>query len=155
MSTNDRYYPYATDAEETLSDAEILVLRRNYEREGVHPRVQTKFNYAWGLTKSTRKQQQQLGIRMMHEIYDEYAERRRECMYYLAIGYYKLGEYGNARVYIERLLALEPNNAQARSMRELIEEKVTRDGMIGLALSGGAIALVGIAAAAIFSRKSK
>ncbi|KAJ1835035.1 mitochondrial membrane protein [Coemansia sp. RSA 2706] len=152
---SDRYLPYAADAEQSLAPDELLVLRRQYERELPQARVQTKFNYAWGLIKSTSKREQQKGVGLMHEIYNENAERKRECLYYLAIGYYKMGEYANARVHVEQLLALEPGNAQAQSLRELIDERVSRDGLIGLAVTGGAVALVGVVAAAIFSKRSK
>ncbi|KAJ2551499.1 mitochondrial membrane protein [Coemansia sp. RSA 1933] len=155
MSNSDGHFSYAAEADEILTDEEILVLQRHFEREQPNVRVQTRFNYAWGLTKGSKKQQHKLGIEMMHEIYDKYPERRRECMYYLAMGYYRTGEYSNARVHVERLLALEPNNKQARDLRQRIEDKMTREGLIGLAMTGGVVALVGIAAAAIFGRKSK
>ncbi|KAJ1667101.1 mitochondrial membrane protein [Coemansia sp. RSA 1646] len=155
MANSDGYIQYAAEAEEVLTDEEILVLQRHFEREHPNVRVQTRFNYAWGLTKGNKKQQQKHGIEMMHEIYDKYPERRRECMYYLAMGYYRTGEYNNARVHIERLLALEPSNTQARDLRKRIEDKLTREGLIGLAMTGGVVAIVGIAAAAIFGRKSK
>ncbi|KAI8323910.1 mitochondrial fission 1 protein [Martensiomyces pterosporus] len=149
---SSRYLPYAADVEASLTPGELLVLRRQYEREGPRVRVQTKFNYAWGLIKSDTKKDQHLGVELMHEIYNEYPERKRECLYYLSIGYHKLGEYANARVYIEQLLAVEPNNVQANSLRDVIDEKVSRDGMIGLAMTGGVVALLGVAAAAFFRR---
>ncbi|KAJ2691814.1 mitochondrial membrane protein [Coemansia spiralis] len=150
----DEYLPYAADAEQALEADELLVLRRQYDREVPRARVQTKFNYAWGLIKSKAKHEQRVGVKLMQEIHDEHDERKRECMYYLAIGYYKMGEYGNARVHIEQLLALEPHNAQARSLRGLIDDKVAREGLIGLAVSGGVVALVGVAIAAMFRKRS-
>ncbi|KAJ2727028.1 mitochondrial membrane protein [Coemansia sp. Benny D115] len=149
---SEKYLPYAADAEESLSADELLVLQRQYEREVPNVRVQTKFNYAWGLIKSTKKVDQQAGVMLMKEIYSSHRERMRECLYYMAIGYYKLGIYMEARTATEKLLRLEPDNKQAESLLELINEKVNRDGLIGLALSGGAVALVGIAAAAFFRR---
>ncbi|KAJ2162010.1 mitochondrial membrane protein [Coemansia sp. RSA 552] len=151
---SEKYLPYAADAEQSLTPDELLVLQRQYEREQPQPRVQTKFNYAWGLIKNTKKREQRLGINLMYELYNAEVERKRECLYYLAIGHYKTGEYLNARAYIEQLLALEPNNAQARSLHKLIDSKVARDGLIGLAVSGGAVALAGIALAALFRKKS-
>ncbi|KAJ2365837.1 mitochondrial membrane protein, partial [Coemansia sp. RSA 2607] len=59
---SEGYLPYAADAEQSLSPEELLVLRRQYEREGPQVRVQTKFNYAWGLIKSTKKAEQQMGV---------------------------------------------------------------------------------------------
>ncbi|KAI7834145.1 mitochondria fission 1-like protein [Kickxella alabastrina] len=151
---SDGYLPYAAEAEQSLSPSELQVLQRQFEREGTQVRIQTKFNYAWGLIKSAQKHDQTRGVALMHNIYEENEERKRECLYYLGIGYYKMGEYANARVYTERLLALEPGNKQAESLRQLVDEKVARDGLIGLAMSGGAVALLGIAAAFMF-KKSK
>lgn len=147
------YLPYAADAEVSLSVDELQVLKRQYEREGDNVRIQTKFNYAWGLIKSQSKREQQLGVSLMHEIYQKSAERKRECLYYLGIGYYKMGEYMLARKHIEQLLTVEPSNAQAQSLMQLVDNKVARDGFIGLAMSGGAVALAGIVLAAVLKRK--
>jgi len=46
------------------------------------------------------------------EIYNEIPERRRECLYYLALGNFKLGEYTEARKYNDKLIELEPGNLQ-------------------------------------------
>lgn len=88
--------------------------------------VQTKFNYAWGLIKSNRREEQQLGVRLLTEIFREHGERRRECLYYLALGHYRLGNYAEARRYNEALLLNEPGNSQALSLRGLVDDKVAR-----------------------------
>lgn len=62
----------------------------------------------------------------MIEIYRDSPERRRECLYYLAVGHYKLGNYGEARQFNQQLLKLEPNNTQAHALNKLITEKVSR-----------------------------
>ena len=67
-------------------------------------------------------------------------ERRRDCFYFIAVGYYRLGEYGQAREYVEHLLKKEPNNQQAKRLLLNIEEKVKRDGLVGMAVVGGAVA---------------
>lgn len=88
--------------------------------------VQTKFNYAWGLIKSNRRTEQQLGVRLLTEIFRDHAERRRECLYYLALGHYRLGNYADARKYNEILLENEPSNSQALSLRGLVDDKVAK-----------------------------
>jgi len=60
------------------------------------------------------------------EIHNESRERRRECLYYLALGHYKVGEYRKAKEHNNQLLQLEPNNQQALSLAEVIDEKVNR-----------------------------
>lgn len=53
-------------------------------------------------------------------------ERARECFYYLSLGYYRLENYEEAKKYAEDLLKIEPENLQAQSLLEKINEKVTR-----------------------------
>jgi fission 1 protein len=79
------------------------------------------------------------------EIYRAEAGRRRECLYYLALGYYKMGDYTNAKKFnskfqsesihdlfqlattrIDLLIDKEPANLQAQSLNQLIEGAVTR-----------------------------
>jgi mitochondrial fission 1 protein len=94
----------------------MQVLRSQYRREVAqsHVSVQTKFNYAWGLVKCPRRDEQTEGVKLlqgqktfshglmpslMHllELYREEPTRRRECLYYLALGYYKMGNFDDAR----------------------------------------------------------
>jgi fission 1 protein len=63
-------------------------------------------------------------VRLLHEIYTEAPSRRRECLYYLALGNFKLGKYKEAKRFNETLLKLEEENPQALSLKELINEKV-------------------------------
>ncbi|KAI9167192.1 Mitochondrial fission 1 protein [Paramyrothecium foliicola] len=137
--------PYALDAETPLNPSELNVLRAQYEKEGEMAGVQTKFNYAWGLVKSTDRNHQQLGVRLLSEIFRLSPERRRECLYYLALGSYKLGNYGEARRYNDLLLDKEPANLQAANLRQLIDDKVAKEGLMGVAILSG----VGIAAGVV------
>lgn len=91
--------PYAADAAQALSPAELAVLRNQYETEAAqgHVSIQTQFNYAWGLVKSDRRQDMVEGVNLLAAIYREAQNRRRECVYYLALGHYKLGNFEEAR----------------------------------------------------------
>lgn len=102
------------------------MLRKQYESEGGFVGVQTKFNYAWGLIKSNRRTEQQLGVRLLTDIFREHIERRRECLYYLALGHYRLGNYAESRKYNEILLENEPENSQALCLRGLVDDKVAK-----------------------------
>ncbi|KAF2135561.1 uncharacterized protein K452DRAFT_293121 [Aplosporella prunicola CBS 121167] len=129
--------PYAADAESPLKPEELQVLRSQYEKEGEFVGLQTKFNYAWGLIKSNQRPEQQEGVRLLSEIFRNSPERRRECLYYLAIGNYKLGNYAEARRYNELLLDLEPANQQASDLKRLIDDRVAKEGLMGVAIVGG------------------
>ncbi|KAL2000963.1 hypothetical protein VTN02DRAFT_2409 [Thermoascus thermophilus] len=142
--------PYAADAESPLKPAELQVLRAQYEKEGDYVGVQTKFNYAWGLIKSNSRSDQQEGVRLLSEIFRTAPERRRECLYYLALGNYKLGNYAEARLYNDLLLEHEPENLQAASLRSLIDDKVAKEGLMGIAIVGGVALAAGIVGGMLF-----
>ncbi|RXK38867.1 mitochondria fission 1 protein [Tremella mesenterica] len=125
--------PYAAEAETSLSYDELEVLRRQYykEIEQGHVTTQSKFNYGWGLVKSPSADMQTEGVKLLQEIYSASPSHRRECTYYIAVGYYKLRNYTHARKFNDLLLSVEPENMQAQSLRTLIERAVTRDAYIG------------------------
>ncbi|CAG8449849.1 8680_t:CDS:2 [Ambispora leptoticha] len=121
--------PYAAEAEAPLTPDELNVLRKQYIREGKEEATtQTKFNYAWGLIRSKSKHDHQMGVSLLTEIFRNSPERQRECLYYLALGYYKLGEYSKAREYNSKLLEHEPKNLQAESLKHLIEDGKEKPG---------------------------
>lgn len=147
--------PYAADAESPLKPAELQVLRSQYEKEGEYVGIQTKFNYAWGLIKSNTRDEQQEGVRLLSEIFRASPERRRECLYYLALGNYKLGNYAEARRYNDLLLDLEPANLQAASLRQLIEDRVQKEGLVGVAIVGGIAVAAGVVGSLLFKAGSR
>jgi len=89
-------------------------------------------------------------VRLLTEIYRNSPERRRECLYYLALGNYKLGNYADARKYNELLLGLEPENLQAGSLKGLIDDKVAKEGMMGVAIVGGLAIAAGLVGSLLF-----
>ncbi|KAF5388641.1 hypothetical protein D9757_004796 [Collybiopsis confluens] len=143
--------PYAADAEVSLSYDELEVLRLQYEREQLqaHVTVQTKFNYAWGLVKSPLREHQ------VEDLYRSEPARRRECLYYLALGHYKMGNFEEAKQFNGLLLEKEPTNLQAKSLLQLIEKGVAKEGYIGMALVGGAAALGTIVLAGLIRRATR
>lgn len=84
-------------------------------------------------------------------IYRDEPSRRRECLYYLALGHYQLGNYEEARkfnglflinvvsvnvdVEIDMLMDKEPHNMQAQALGGLIQKAVSKGAF------GGACAL--------------
>ncbi|TFL02093.1 mitochondrial fission 1 protein [Pterulicium gracile] len=149
--------PYAADAEDSLQYDELEVLRIQYQKELAqgHITVQTKFNYAWGLVKSPQRDLQVEGVRLLQEIYRAEPARRRECLYYLALGHYKMGNYDEASKFNGLLVDKEPTNMQAQSLNMLIEKAVSREGYIGMAIAGGAAAIGTIVLAGLIRRARK
>lgn len=64
--------PYAVDAEQPLAADELEVLRDQFARETNqgHASTQTKFNYAWGLVKSRRREDMAEGVALLTGEFD-------------------------------------------------------------------------------------
>lgn len=118
-------------------------VRRIYIFCGLLERTRTT-NKLKGLIKSNTRSEQQEGVRLLSEIFRSTPERRRECLYYLALGNFKLGNYAEARRYNELLLDHEPANLQAASLRQLIDDKVAKEGLMGVAIVGGVALAAGV-----------
>lgn len=69
------------------------------------------------------------------EIYTDAPERRRECLYFLAIGNFKIKNYSEARRFNDQLLKYEPRNDQALSLKAMIDDKVST-GKVSLVIFG-------------------
>jgi len=146
--------PYAIDASMSLSNDELGVLRDQYisEQDKGFISTQTKFNLAWGLVRSEKDVQVKDGISLLMDIYELEPPRRRECLYYLALGHYKLKNYTESKKYLEKLLSKEPNNMQAQSLLGMIDRDVQKEGLIGMAIAGGAVTVMGAIAIAALQR---
>ena len=72
------------------------------------------------------------GVRLLQGIYDHEPERRRECTYYLALGYYRLGDFAKSRELNAQMLNVEPRNAQFLSLQQLINDRVQEGTIIYL-----------------------
>ncbi|KAI9314285.1 mitochondria fission 1 protein [Dichotomocladium elegans] len=146
--------PMAEEADTPLTPAELNVLRKQYLKEGEYVTVQTKFNYAWSLIRSANHKEVEEGVFLLSEIYMSSPERRRECLYYLAIGHYKIGNLSDAKRFNNELLKHEPKNEQALDLGRRIDEKVSREGTIGLAIVGGVVTLGAAIITAIMKRRN-
>jgi len=68
----------------------------------------------------------------------------------LALGNYKLGNYAEARRYNDLLLDHEPANLQAGSLRSLIDDKVAKEGLMGVAILSGVAIAAGVVGGMLF-----
>jgi fission 1 protein len=80
---------------------------------------------------------------------------KRDYLYYLAIGNARIKEYQLALKYIRGLLQVEPGNRQAQDLENIIKSKMAKEGLIGMAVVGGAtLALGGLVGLGIALAKS-
>ena len=86
----------------------------------------TKFSYAWGLVRSKDKDDIRRGVSLLEELRFADPSRDRECRYYLAVGHFKLGNYGEAKSFILPLIKMEPRNDQFQSLLSEIDAALNR-----------------------------
>ncbi|XP_031113309.1 mitochondrial fission 1 protein A-like [Ipomoea triloba] len=106
---------------------------------------------SWSLVHSKRSEDVQRGIAMLEASLSSNCSplQMREKLYLLSVGYYRSGEYPRSRNLVERCLEIAPDWRQALTLKEAVEEKITKDGVIGIGIAATAVGLLagGIAAA--------
>merc|ERR1719348_1827056 len=93
----------------------------------------SQFEYAWCLVRSKYPGDVRKGIILLEDLF-----QNRDELFYLAVGNTKIKEYALALKYVRALLQVEPSNRQAQELEKLIEKRLRRDGMTGMAVAGGA-----------------
>ncbi|KAJ9548077.1 hypothetical protein OSB04_020620 [Centaurea solstitialis] len=108
---------------------------------------------SWALVHSRQSDDVQRGIAMLEASVDNTSSplKRREKQYLIAVGYYRSGDFARSRQLLEQCLEIAPDWRQALSLKKAIEDRITKDGVIGIGITAAAVALIagGIAAALI------
>ncbi|PAA53615.1 hypothetical protein BOX15_Mlig003731g1 [Macrostomum lignano] len=140
--------------EDTISTEDLERCQLQYEKESEKPSnpealEAAQFAYAWGLSRTRHRPSLRLACQLLQSLFlgtkDETA--KRDYLYYIAVAKVKLAEYEDAFEYIDGILKVEPNNHQVRQLRQEAEKQRKRDGTVGVAILGGAAAIVGVGAA--------
>uniref|UniRef100_A0A915ESF9 Mitochondrial fission 1 protein n=1 Tax=Ditylenchus dipsaci TaxID=166011 RepID=A0A915ESF9_9BILA len=141
--------------DEYIDSADLERFRKAYEDQlnrGV-PSAMTVFNYAHALIKSTKEDVillradsltfipmllVRIGIFLLEGLLKRDTEDipKRDYVYYLAIALTRIKDYDRALAYIDTLLAAESDNRQALDLKDLIQKRMKRDGLLGLAVLG-------------------
>ncbi|KAK9671246.1 hypothetical protein RND81_12G016200 [Saponaria officinalis] len=78
----------------------------------------------------------------------------REKVYLLGVGYYRSGDFARSRQLVEQCLEIAPDWSQALTLKKNIEDRIARDGVIGIGITATAVGLlVGGIAAAVARKK--
>ncbi|KAL6940489.1 Mitochondrial fission 1 protein [Hanseniaspora vineae] len=143
-----REQPSLEDAFGSLSAEQLDILKEQVLKEGGdEASIQSRFNYSWGLIRSNDVYDQRLGVKLLSDIYKQSPNRRRECLYYLTIGCYKMGEFSMAKRYVDALCDIESvNNRQVVELREMVESKITNETIKGVAIVSGIVGAIALGA---------
>lgn len=109
------------------------------------PSEKAQFEYAWCLIRSEFNDDVRIGLSLLQELFtqtnDEHA--RRDYLFYMSIGCCKTKEYPTASKYAKAILQVEPRNRQALDLQQYIEKALRKDGLMGMAIVGGAAIAIG------------
>ncbi|XP_059665368.1 mitochondrial fission 1 protein A [Cornus florida] len=110
---------------------------------------------SWALVHSKRPEDVQRGIAMLEASLSGISSplQMREKIYLLAVGYYRGGDYSRSRQLVDRCLEIAPDWRQALNLKKAIEDRITKDGVIGVGITATVVGLLAGGIAAALSRK--
>ena len=117
------------------------------DREGAAPDPALAFSYALALTLAPQRADKFAGVALLEGLIDASVSPQTtgDCLYFIAVAQYKLGEFRASRLAAERLLRRDPDHGKAAALHALVRARVERDGPRGLAWAAG----VALAAAVV------
>mmetsp|Transcript_11690 Transcript_11690/g.35634 ORF Transcript_11690/g.35634 Transcript_11690/m.35634 type:complete len:196 (+) Transcript_11690:202-789(+) len=116
------------------------------------PAPEAKFNYAWALVRSSNRDRIRKGIVMLRGLHeDRYCED--DCLYYCAIGHYRLDNLLDSRRCLETLLEARPDCRPAISLLDVVEDRILQDGTAGIAITGALLAAAVAFTTVVFRQK--
>ncbi|CAN4109209.1 unnamed protein product [Withania somnifera] len=99
--------------------------------------------FSWALVHSKQPKDVQQGITMLEASFASSSPfHQREKLYLLAVGYYRTGEYSRSRELTGQCLEIAPDWRQALALKEAIEDRITKDGVIGIGITVTTIGLI-------------
>merc|ERR1712001_197161 len=157
-----RIFSYLTKMEhlleEHVSTGDLKKFETRYQTElnGGQVSTRAQFDYAWCLVRSRYPSDIRKGLLLLEDLYRDRDESgKRDYLFYLAIGNARIKEYQTALKFIRGLLQVEPGNRQAQELETIIQKKMEKEGLIGMAVVGGAtLALGGLVGLGIALAKS-
>jgi len=111
---------------------------------------------SWSLVHSRHPEDVLRGIAMLEASVSDAnssALQLRETLYLLAVGYYRSGDYSKSRELVEQCLMIAPAWRQALSLKKMNEDRIKRDGAIGIGIAATAVGLIAGGIAAAVARK--
>ncbi|XP_010926963.1 mitochondrial fission 1 protein A [Elaeis guineensis] len=111
---------------------------------------------SWALVHSRQPEDVNRGIAMLEASLGSSSSplQTREKLYLLAVGYYRNGDYSKSRQLLERCLEIAPDWRQALTLKKVVEDRIAKDGVIGIGIAATAVGLlVGGIAAAVTRKK--
>ena len=118
------------------------IYHEHLQAGNVSPRQQ--FDYAWCLIRSRYAADIRRGVVLLEDLFQNGdPTAKRDYLYYLAFGHAKLKNYSEALKLVSKFLSIEPTNRQAQELQGYIKDKMKKEGLMGMAIVGGAALAIG------------
>ncbi|RDX69601.1 Mitochondrial fission 1 protein A [Mucuna pruriens] len=146
------YLPYCDSDVVAGCEREVLEAEKGSSDEYMQDCL---LRLSWALVHSKHPQDVHRGIAMLEASLPATNDplQQREKLYLLAVGYYRNADYSRSRDLVDRCLMIAPDWRQAVTLKKTIEDKITKDGVIGLGIAATAVGLIAGGIAAAVSRK--
>lgn len=138
-------YNHLKELHTPLSLQEFSLFEKLYLEDTTNKQLQ--FNYAWTLIRSDSKEFQIKGVNILTLIFKTTPERRKECLYFLGLGNYKLKNYDLSLKYVNALINAEKElGHNVYNLEELKEEiqndvkRTTGNALLGISIGVGLLA---------------
>ncbi|GFQ08202.1 mitochondrial fission 1 protein a [Phtheirospermum japonicum] len=142
------HIPWSTPDVILRCEREVAEARKEESEDKANESI---MRLSWALVHSRKPEDVQRGIAMLEASLTNTNSplQKREKLYLLAVGFYRSGDFSRSRQLLDQCLEIAPNWRQALSLKKTVEDRVTKDGVIGIGLTATAVGLIvgGIAAA--------
>ncbi|EXB41193.1 hypothetical protein L484_005229 [Morus notabilis] len=111
---------------------------------------------SWALVHSRQPEDVRRGVAMLEASLTNSSSplEQREKFYLLAVGYYRTSEYSKSRQLLEQCLEIAPDWRQALALKKTVEDRIAKDGVIGIGIAATAVGLIAGGIAAALARKN-
>eukprot|EP01018_Ginkgo_biloba_P035011 Gb_10287 [translate_table: standard] len=118
-------------------------------------RSESIMRLSWALVHSRRPADVQRGIAMLEAALDSDGGplQKREILYLLAVGHFRADDYSRSRRYIDQALQIAPDFRQALTLKKVVEDKIAKDGVIGIGIAATVVGIVAGGLAAALTRR--
>mgnify|MGYP003366702613 FL=1 len=139
-------YDHLKELYTPLSLQEFSLFEKLYNED--NSSKQLKFNYAWALIRTDSKELQIKGVNLLTAIFKTTPERRKQSLYFLSLGNYKLKNYELSLKYLDALINAEKdlgkhhdNLDQLKLMIQDDVRRTTGTALLGIGVGVGLLAV--------------
>ncbi|GLT28049.1 hypothetical protein SLA2020_030060 [Shorea laevis] len=117
---------------------------------------ETVMRLSWALVHARCPDDVQRGIAMLEASLANSSSplQQKEKLYLLAVGYYRCADYSRSRQLVVQCLEMQPDWKPAEALKKTVEDRIAKDGVMGIGITATALGLIAGGIAAALARKN-